>query len=534
MGRVFRRDLLEIDKPIRTPEGFLITSARLGRTGVFPYLLQDGTIRREWRPPEEVFKPESIASYRLKPLTLTHPNGPVTPENIQGLQVGSVGDTVEVQAPFVTGPVTVTAQKAIEAVERGVDQLSPGYTVEIDETSGITPEGEEFDVIQRDITVNHVAIVPSGRQGPEVSLRVDEAEESRADAQWTTRYINDLPDSAFLFIEPGGSKDGENKTVPRLLRHFPVRDKNGELDRAHVTNALAQIPKSNVSESAKKAAQTEAQKLLAQLNSRTDSKPGVTGSSTQEGRPVKIKILRQDALKRRIARKDDDGDFDGDDFDTMEDDAAGMVQKLADRHDAMKDALTSVLKDRADALQSCADKDDVIKGHEATIGDLKKQLETANNKATTAEAKSDELDKKLKEAEKARNDALDPVAIEAVVTNRLRVQKAGEIVVGKDFKVDAADRDLLLAKTAIVKARAPELSAEKLGNKAYVEARFDAIAEELDKTHTGLLSVKLIDALKHVSRGGEQHQDGEDDLAKAAAEHQKRMQSRWDEANKPR
>jgi hypothetical protein len=26
-------------------------------------------------------------------------------------------------------------------------------------------------------------------------------------AVWTTEYINNLPDSAFLYISPGGSKD---------------------------------------------------------------------------------------------------------------------------------------------------------------------------------------------------------------------------------------------------------------------------------------------------------------------------------------
>lgn len=50
--------------------------------------------------------------------------------------------------------------------------------------------------------------------------------------------INDLPDSDFAYIEPGGKKDGEGKTVPRSLRHFPIHDE------AHVRNALARAPQS--------------------------------------------------------------------------------------------------------------------------------------------------------------------------------------------------------------------------------------------------------------------------------------------------
>jgi len=57
-------------------------------------------------------------------------------------------------------------------------------------------------------------------------------------AEMTARSINDLPDSAFAYIEPGGSKDEQGKTVPRSKRHFPIHD------AAHVRNALARAPQS--------------------------------------------------------------------------------------------------------------------------------------------------------------------------------------------------------------------------------------------------------------------------------------------------
>lgn len=61
-------------------------------------------------------------------------------------------------------------------------------------------------------------------------------------AEWTTRYKNDLPDSAFLYIEAGGKKDSEGKIKPRSLRHFPYKDMDGKVDRAHILNAIARIP----------------------------------------------------------------------------------------------------------------------------------------------------------------------------------------------------------------------------------------------------------------------------------------------------
>ena len=64
-----------------------------------------------------------------------------------------------------------------------------------------------------------------------------------AKAEKSTKSINDLPDSDFAYIEPGGKKDGEGKTVPRSLRHFqiecPVRRMHecqplGGLERPHL------------------------------------------------------------------------------------------------------------------------------------------------------------------------------------------------------------------------------------------------------------------------------------------------------------
>lgn len=64
------------------------------------------------------------------------------------------------------------------------------------------------------------------------------------EAEWTAAYINDLPDSSFAYIEPGGEKDDEGKTKPRSLRHFPYKDARGKVDLPHLRNALARAPQS--------------------------------------------------------------------------------------------------------------------------------------------------------------------------------------------------------------------------------------------------------------------------------------------------
>lgn len=52
---------------------------------------------------------------------------------------------------------------------------------------------------------------------------------------------NELPDSAFLFIEAGGRQDDEGKTVPRSLRHFRYRDTEGAVDETAVKVAIESI-----------------------------------------------------------------------------------------------------------------------------------------------------------------------------------------------------------------------------------------------------------------------------------------------------
>lgn len=74
-------------------------------------------------------------------------------------------------------------------------------------------------------------------------------------SEMTGAAINDLPDSAFAYIEPGGEKDDEGKTTPRSLRHFPIHDK------AHVRNALARLSGSPFEEKARPKVEAAARKM---------------------------------------------------------------------------------------------------------------------------------------------------------------------------------------------------------------------------------------------------------------------------------
>lgn len=96
-------------------------------------------------------------------------------------------------------------------------------------------------------------------------------------AVWTRAYINDLPDSAFLYIAPGGRKDEDGKTVPRSLRYFPYRDASGAIDLPHLRNAIARAPQSDLPRAVVERIQERARRILAEQQ-KSAAKHGAVGT----------------------------------------------------------------------------------------------------------------------------------------------------------------------------------------------------------------------------------------------------------------
>lgn len=88
-----------------------------------------------------------------------------------------------------------------------------------------------------------------------------------AKAAESTADQNDLPDSDFAYIEPGGHKDADGKTVPRSLRHFPLTD------AAHVRNALARAPQSPFGDKAMPKIKAAAEKFGVDVAKAADETP---------------------------------------------------------------------------------------------------------------------------------------------------------------------------------------------------------------------------------------------------------------------
>jgi hypothetical protein len=96
-----------------------------------------------------------------------------------------------------------------------------------------------------------------------VPLNFSELGISKEFAVWSTAMQNDLPDSSFCYIEPGGTKDSSGKTTPRSLRHLPYKDASGKVDLVHVRDALARLDQvQNMPASAKASCKSRLERLL--------------------------------------------------------------------------------------------------------------------------------------------------------------------------------------------------------------------------------------------------------------------------------
>jgi hypothetical protein len=161
---LFREDFVELAKNSMLFSGgarigaFLHDTAHVTASGVFPYSDGKGGVRMEWRPQEEIESVLFLDSLQGIPMTLLHPrNTQVAPGSI----IGMVKSRGMVEATGVRSEVVVHDSDAVTKTKaRG---LSLGFTCDLDMTPGLTPTGEKYDAVQRNLRADHLAVVPNPR-----------------------------------------------------------------------------------------------------------------------------------------------------------------------------------------------------------------------------------------------------------------------------------------------------------------------------------------------------------------------------------
>jgi len=163
---MLRYDSFRLDRTNLSPDenGFLtINKAYPTKAGVLSYRNADGTITKELRHPDEVFKQDSLASLALKPFSIEHRGGLLDPNTVGIESAGSVGENIGQEGNYVTCSIGVHRKDAIDKIMNGeAVELSAGYTCEIDKTSGIY-DGHPYDQKQVNIRYNHLTLTKTAR-----------------------------------------------------------------------------------------------------------------------------------------------------------------------------------------------------------------------------------------------------------------------------------------------------------------------------------------------------------------------------------
>lgn len=232
-------------------DGYKVVRSKIARTGIQKYLgrelgdeaiangFKSGDLVKVYRSPEEVFSEDAVNGWAAVPVTVNHPAELVDSSNVEEYQVGNVRDKAHVdrEGGWLGLEYVVMADRAIAGLLDGsLSEVSGGYTAELDWTPGVTPDGQRFDVQQRNIRPNHLAMVPRGRAFAKDAVVSGVAREYIEDRRMEAKTIM-LDSGKQITVE---AKDAD--TLAALLKDHAafVADKDKEIGELMVKLADAE------------------------------------------------------------------------------------------------------------------------------------------------------------------------------------------------------------------------------------------------------------------------------------------------------
>ena len=223
----------------REPEGYLLClNVPVARTGMQEYLPEElgvtagstgvctryghGQLIQVYRPEEEVFAPETMASFEAVPVTNDHPADGVDLDNIRRLQAGHAQNVRRgsgEESDLLLADLVITDERLIEAILGGKREISCGYTYELAEENG--------RYIQRKIRGNHIAVVDAGRAGARVSIKDHMGSKGKAPGAPFPIQDNQAFERRKGFMKKGlgkilarMAKDGDVETVAEFIEEM--------------------------------------------------------------------------------------------------------------------------------------------------------------------------------------------------------------------------------------------------------------------------------------------------------------------------
>jgi hypothetical protein len=206
MSKEYRADNFNVKMSEKIDKnGYLRIKGTFTKSGVFSYPQPDGSVIRELRHPDDVFKADSMQTLGSVPLIPIEQHkaviaGTMRPNEASKFKhLGVTGENI-VRTPddCLDGSLTIfdkeTINQAIKADEAGKPlQLSCSYEVgELEYTPGVY-KGESYHRRQRGIVYGHATLLPKGRAGSRCHTRADSAGNSINNKKVKTMKIEKVP-----------------------------------------------------------------------------------------------------------------------------------------------------------------------------------------------------------------------------------------------------------------------------------------------------------------------------------------------------
>lgn len=456
LSRVIRLDSVPMAKAYFTPEGFLKDKPVLTSTGIFEYTNPDGSIRRELRLPEDVFDPESLKSYRGKPIVITHDAGLIDKDNVSENQIGTILSEGEQSGSDVRAEIIIHDTDAMK--DAGFKELSLGYNLDLDETPGEW-HGQHFDARQKNIRINHLALVREARAGEQARLNMDSRDQGnvlKGGKRMSKKIANARRGDAVL------SQEEFAKAIDEYKARKAEREKTDadDVNEVEVKEIETQKP------------QTIEEQVQAVKDRRDRRDEAGDPKDTDEAMSV-------------IAHQDEDLDILFDIIDTLlakqdfdaADDPEAVEEETVDEEAVEEDSLDKLNKLKKDADEEIVDEEEEIV-EDAEDEKLPEDEENVEEEEEIAEDAEDEEvedidDEDVEEEELVKDscdkrmDAADAAASRAI-RNHMMMGKIGRQVGLKNLEF----KDIKSAKIAIVKAVRPDMRLDGKSD-AYINGAFD-------------------------------------------------------------
>jgi len=461
LTHVTRLDSIPLNQTYYTAEGYLVDRPVVTSTGIFEYIEANGSKRRELRLPEDVFAPESLKSYRGKPIIITHEAGLITKDNVGDEEIGTIMSEGYRSGEDVRAEVIIHDTDKMKAA--GLKALSLGYNLDLEETPGMW-NGQHYDAIQRNIRINHLALVADARAGERARLNIDSRDAKNSKGAQGMKKTRKTTHGDSILTDEELAKAIEDYKKRRAQSAAAKEDADEPEKEVPVVSAEPE----NVPEKAEP--KPDAEDDADAITSKVEAVKANKEQRAQEGTP--------DDNKKAvgvISQMDEDMGILFDIIDTLlAERDFGKKTASADCEDVHRDELP----DELEKLNK--DDDDEIDTQDEDSED------DEENVVKPAVAEDDDEEEAASPfAVKDKQDKVNMDSIDRVVRQRVKLG-----MIGQKLNLDGLENlSIKSAQKAIIQAVRPGIRLDGKSD-AYISAAFDMACEEIDKRNSNSTNVQ--------------------------------------------